>query len=497
MVWNFAAGKKERQAFRYIGHSAAVTSVAFDATHNLIASSSKDKTVRLWKPSAEGRSTVLKAHTAAVRACAFSANGCMLATCSDDKTVKVWSVPQQSFLCSLNGHTNWVRTCQLSPDARLAVSGGDDHTVRVWDVETRATVSTFEELDGSTATVARFHPDGNCVATGGSDGCLKLWDLRSARIIQYYDAHDGAVTDAAFHPSGNFLLSSSKDGTLKVWDLQEGLLLYTLHGHDGPTLGVNFSPAGGHFISGGADGQVMSWRTNFDSCLTAAAAAWGDANGGNDSGCCTGSSSSKQQGGQVAWKPFAKGCTAASAGDPAGPKTAPPARHAPPAIAAPNTIAAVRPSHRPQQQAAGPLVAVQQQEHAADSCAGLDAGLAGVLQQLVSQLDVLTSTVAAMEERVTISEDRGRRMDATLAQLLAQQQQQPALPARQAAPLPEPLPVQVQQQATQLLAAGPAVAQPSTGDKAALNGADAAGDGGAAALQQQLDSLPQAAVAGA
>lgn len=89
MVWNFAGGKKERQAFRYIGHSAAVTSVAFDATHGLIASSSKDKSVRLWKPSAEGRSTVLKAHTATVRACNFSANGCMLATCSDDKTVKV------------------------------------------------------------------------------------------------------------------------------------------------------------------------------------------------------------------------------------------------------------------------------------------------------------------------------------------------------------------------------------------------------------------------
>ncbi len=74
--------------------------------------------------------------------------------------LQVWSVPQHSFLCSLNGHTNWVRSCQLSPDARLAVSGSDDHTVKVWDVETRAAVSTFGELNGSSATVTRFHPDG-------------------------------------------------------------------------------------------------------------------------------------------------------------------------------------------------------------------------------------------------------------------------------------------------------------------------------------------------
>lgn len=65
---------------------------------------------------------------------------------------------------------------------------------------------------------ALTHPPlaGNCVATGGTDGCIKLWDLRSARIIQYYEAHEGAVTDVSFHPSGNFLLSSAMDSTLKV-----------------------------------------------------------------------------------------------------------------------------------------------------------------------------------------------------------------------------------------------------------------------------------------
>jgi WD40 repeat protein len=52
--------------------------------------------------------------------------------------------------------------------------------------------------------------------SGGTDGCLKLWDLRAGRIVQYYEAHRGAVTDAAFHPSGSFLLSSSLDGALKA-----------------------------------------------------------------------------------------------------------------------------------------------------------------------------------------------------------------------------------------------------------------------------------------
>ena len=86
VVWNFAP---KLRAFRYIGHTDAVHSVAYDGVNNLVATASKDKTVRLWTPTAAGRSTVIKAHTAAVRCCAFSQNGRMLATCSDDKTVKV------------------------------------------------------------------------------------------------------------------------------------------------------------------------------------------------------------------------------------------------------------------------------------------------------------------------------------------------------------------------------------------------------------------------
>jgi centriolar protein POC1 len=165
MVWNF---KPQLRAFRFAGHQVGghgteparpiwlpqwllpdlperkqpglarlqgpVYSVAFSPTAPLIASGSKDKTVRLWQPTvcaadpqppgapaccctrqlarcprsccgrhpprpppppsvcslcSEGRSTVLKAHTGAVRSVSFSADGRMLATASDDKTVKV------------------------------------------------------------------------------------------------------------------------------------------------------------------------------------------------------------------------------------------------------------------------------------------------------------------------------------------------------------------------------------------------------------------------
>jgi centriolar protein POC1 len=56
---------------------------------NVVASGSKDKTVRLWLPTVEAKSTVIKAHGGAVRTIGFSHDGQFLLTGSDDKTIKV------------------------------------------------------------------------------------------------------------------------------------------------------------------------------------------------------------------------------------------------------------------------------------------------------------------------------------------------------------------------------------------------------------------------
>lgn len=190
-------------------------------------------------------------------------------------------------------------------------------------------------------------------------------------------------------------------------------MLYTLHGHEGPALGVGFSHAGDQFASASADKTVLVWRTGFDAALgeaVEAAAVRG---------------SPKRQPGKAA--PAAK---------PSGlgrPKTAP----LPQAVAGSETIPALLPCRL--EQAQGDSHAVVQS--ASLNVAGLPEGLAGVLQALVVQLDTLTQTAAAMEERLTLSEDRAQRMEAALAQLASrggnvQQQQQEEQEAAAAALAP-------------------------------------------------------------
>jgi WD40 repeat protein len=62
---------------------------------------------------------VLNGHKDAVNAVVFSPDGTLLATTSKDKTVRLWDVATRKELASLGGHDQWVWAVAFSPDGKL------------------------------------------------------------------------------------------------------------------------------------------------------------------------------------------------------------------------------------------------------------------------------------------------------------------------------------------------------------------------------------------
>ncbi|KAH2583339.1 hypothetical protein KXV63_005929, partial [Aspergillus fumigatus] len=99
------------------GHSDSVWTVAFSQDGRLLASGSRDRTIKLWDPAIGAVKHTLEGHSDWVRSVAFSQNGRFLASGSYDKTIKLWDPTTGNLKHTLEGHSDWVQSVAFSQNS--------------------------------------------------------------------------------------------------------------------------------------------------------------------------------------------------------------------------------------------------------------------------------------------------------------------------------------------------------------------------------------------
>src|SRR5262249_58283312 len=79
----------------------------------------------------------LEGHKDAVWAVHFSPDGKVLATASRDGTVRLFELATGKTLAMLEGHEGDVHQAAFAPDGKTLATAGEDRTVRFWDPATR------------------------------------------------------------------------------------------------------------------------------------------------------------------------------------------------------------------------------------------------------------------------------------------------------------------------------------------------------------------------
>ncbi len=204
------------------GHTGAVFSLAFKPNSYLLASGSKDDTIRIWDVGDVNNLRhvrTLRGHTGNVISVAWSPDGSTLASASDDGTVRLWNPNNGINFAVLRGHTETVNSVAWSPDGSILASGSHDTTIRLWNPDTHG---TRRVLRGHTAVVysLAFHPNGQTLASGSDDRTIRLWNPNTGTHKATLTGYADAINGLAFSPNGQTLAGrGAKQTDINLWRL--------------------------------------------------------------------------------------------------------------------------------------------------------------------------------------------------------------------------------------------------------------------------------------
>ncbi|KKD39881.1 AAA-like domain-containing protein [Limnoraphis robusta] len=197
-------------------HSSQIWDLSWSSDGQILASSSDDKTAKLWNVDGDLITTLI-GHKARVYRVKFSPDNQTVITLSEDGTAKLWKT-DGTLVKTLNGHNNSAWGLDISPDGEIIATASLDDTVKLWKLD-GTLLQTFKGECRGIASV-NFSPDGQTLAMGCGDGSVKVLKIDGTEIVKL-KIHESNVWDVAFSPDGGFIASGGEDQTVILWNLDE------------------------------------------------------------------------------------------------------------------------------------------------------------------------------------------------------------------------------------------------------------------------------------
>ena len=275
-VWDLATRSQVGTPIQ--GHVPATQLMRFSPDSSLLASGSdvviggattrNDGAFVVWDLATRAPvTTPLQGGDDRVSTLAFSADGQAVASGDIDGTVYVWDLRRPSEPRVLPHHTENVLDLAFSRNGRELLTASADKTAVLWDLPTGTVIDTLQAHDGPVDTVV-MDPSGATVATKSGSEVI-LWSLAAAqpRLGEVLARDVGMVSDLSFSPNGRFLAVASETGDLSLWDVAGRTEVAHATVSPGPRdfiddqryVRVAFSPDGRDVATSTLQGPVTMW----------------------------------------------------------------------------------------------------------------------------------------------------------------------------------------------------------------------------------------------
>ncbi|MBN3492186.1 WD40 repeat domain-containing protein [Vibrio neptunius] len=215
ILWNAL----DNTPINQVNHDHLANQCSFSGDGQYLVSSSSDYSARIWQLPDLRLKTVLYGHTDDVEMSQFSPDSRLVATCSRDHTIRVFDLNGETRQV-MRGHEADVISVSWSACGTSLISSSDDGTIRTWDVDSGQQLACIDLGGVETDTIA-LSRDGKIFA-GDDEGRLTVIDGEQKTHI---NAHKAGVKRVVWDESSRKLISLSYDRSAIIWQLVDGQLV--------------------------------------------------------------------------------------------------------------------------------------------------------------------------------------------------------------------------------------------------------------------------------
>jgi len=185
---------------------------------------------------AQVETVIQKGHDQSVLCLTLHPDSTILATGSRDKSIKLWNLNNTREIRSLLGHTASVRSIAFSPDGKTLASCANDETFRLWNISTGETIFRSEPL-GDLLTSIAFLADGKHLVIGGYTWEAYVFSIPEKKIIKTIKVNPnkgtGSGVQIAVSANGQWFSVAEDNHTAQVFDAQSFEQRYVLKREEG------------------------------------------------------------------------------------------------------------------------------------------------------------------------------------------------------------------------------------------------------------------------
>lgn len=243
----------------------------FSSDGKLLASAGHDKKVVLWNMETLHTESTADEHNHIITDVRFRPNSTQLATSSFDKTIRLWDAANPGYaLQTYKGHTSSVMSLDFHPKKNdLFCSCDGNSEIRYWNINHSCT-----SISKGGSVQVRFQPRIGHLLAAASESVVSIWDVETERLTHSLKVHSeiqsqghSEIQSVCWDTNGDYLASVSQE-SVKVWSLATGDCIHELNSSGNKFHSCIFHPSYSTLMVVGGYQTLELWNMAENKCMT-------------------------------------------------------------------------------------------------------------------------------------------------------------------------------------------------------------------------------------